>query len=1360
MLNNEETYKEILLKLSNPEIDKYENERFNPSNIINKKDTLKSFGITFSLPNCISYIIAKDKEILIKNINTVSIFKNIPNQNHVTFNSIYLTHFPIKNLTPIYVSDKQYILIIFTKIQVESYLINTEKNDISPKNILTSQFNKNILSSLIKVEFCKRTQNNKFKFVLACSNDKLYSIDLLPNYEYNQLIIDNVREIGYKSKGFFSYMKSTLLDSYFSNEKPTPKEDKKGYVEKSNNNENNAKINDIKYIGNDIISIVRDNYLFELINIKSGYYFYSKFLFDNINNKEYINNSKILVTEDIYFTNDDLKNTRRKIFLFFIYLNSHNINTLVSFRLMFIDIPENSLECPINDFKYYNSLIDIGTNVIFNNKQIQIIDGSIVDMIINRNKLWLLYIKNIQNNLNEKYFLKENYALKIYKLNEIENDIEKNLNENIFNNEILVDFNEKNLSYLYYKIDQINNNFDNIISKNKKIFTCLLNDEYFLSENIISFISKKYSIELNNKNSLYNFLKDKFLTNDDSPSIINEIILPLIQNELYLNNILCLGDFKNQDIDCITFIRQREVSFINTVNSFEKFNDYIKDIEFKILQLNYNESQIKDFIYSYLSTNDKNCLTEEENNFYTPLFIIFALLRVYLNENNLLFKNEDYILNVASNKNFSQYKDDIIKNCLNFNESSCGKIEFFLELINEIYCANKENIEKCISNIIDIFMNEYENLDNDDKYNNLVSELQNINEDINTVNINYKYCEIICKVILIKVNSLYSIANDIFCFKQWFDLYKDIILIEEPFNISDNKIDNFYIKNLILNLLCNHLTNFNTENISRINTFENKYMKGNLVTWIEKYVYSKFSNLGYDILNEQKNKFINCIICLILKDLFNNDQKSNIVNELLLNKDFKFLKIYNIIILKSKTNNNYNQRDLLSQLIICNAAENNINQMNNNLLLLYDKNNENNDTDYILNIAETYIKLRNYIINSNLFFEKNTLNHFSIMNYDLLINLLFNYILNDNIDIQTNVNSNDLLSITINTILNDVIENGFDINEDQSLVLFSNLENIIDNQINPTNYFLKNFFEKIKNSVLNKISIKCFASFIKSIKNSSKIAKFCYKNKNLISEICEIYEKELNDNENINKIENKINIYKFLNYCYLTLENYDKIIYISEKINKIIDIYLSIADVTLDELIYFYGRKIDTLTGAINAFTKKKQLNSFIKDDLTKLKNLKKEKAITTIKKEELNYYATTQNSNDNQLKELLKIKDDNESFIDYIFEFNNLNIAIQNDLIKYLGINEAKLFAFNLLNCLEWDESLKNSQNNKLLKNFMRSVYMDNERENEEYMFIVLEMLIRLKHSYLNSNEFGKILSTLEMKNKVRLNELLAHFS
>ena len=111
---------------------------------------------------------------------------------------------------------------------------------------------------------------------------------------------------------------------------------------------------------------------------------------------------------------------------------------------------------------------------------------------------------------------------------------------------------------------------------------------------------------------------------------------------------------------------------------------------------------------------------------------------------------------------------------------------------------------------------------------------------------------------------------------------------------------------------------------------------------------------------------------------------------------------------------------------------------------------------------------------------------------------------------------------------------------------------------------------------------------------------------------------------------------------------------------------------------------------------------------------------------------------------------------MDYIFEFNILKEAIESDLVKCLNLQEAKLFIYNLLNCLEYDVNQVTNEQSKLLDLFIKKIFMDTNRYNEEYMFITLEMLIRLNHSYLNSNNFEKILKTLEAKNKIRLQELL----
>ena len=122
-------------------------------------------------------------------------------------------------------------------------------------------------------------------------------------------------------------------------------------------------------------------------------------------------------------------------------------------------------------------------------------------------------------------------------------------------------------------------------------------------ENIIDFVNDKFNTEFKDKKLCFQFLENKYIINENMneiSSIIDDIILPLIQKELYMNNIICLGSFKNNDLDSVTFIRQKELSFINIVDSFEKLNDYIKEYEYQIRKLNFNESLVKEYIHSNL----------------------------------------------------------------------------------------------------------------------------------------------------------------------------------------------------------------------------------------------------------------------------------------------------------------------------------------------------------------------------------------------------------------------------------------------------------------------------------------------------------------------------------------------------------------------------------------------------------------------------------------------------------------------------------------------------------------------------------------------------------------------------------------
>ena len=1417
----DKSYKEILVKLTNTHIKEYESKNFSSNSLIQKRNP-NSCGVTFSMENCLSYMLVQENEIIIKNVRTINVFQKASNQNYITFTRIILNSEPIKNIIPLYFNKKEYFLIVFTKSNIQTYLINIDFNTPNKKNLMNCNFNKNILNIATKVEFCGKSNDGTLKFCIGCENGKIFTAELFPDFENYELIVKKVKEIGFVNKGFFSYFTSSLL-SKGSN---VTDSNTKNSSNKKNNNDDNNPINSLHYLGNNVVSVLRTNYLFQLINVNSGTIFYSEFLFDNIDNKDFIDDSKILSIVDESFTNDELKSTRRKIFYVFIYINSFSMNTLISFQLMFIDIPINNLSFTNNDFNNFYSTIDIGTNVKIKNRNNIIIYGEIIDMIINNNKLWIIYLnknnktefllnknENEDNNIN---YLNETYGLKI--INVLDNNIIENENEiNDIDEkdisqekEILVNFNEKNLFYLLgiinqlgYNLNGINNisknneieeNSNNTLEQNKIIFSCLQSEKYFLTENLIEFINTKFHKEIKNKNLCYKFLEEKYITNnnqDELGSIINEIILPLIQEELYMNQIISLGSFKNNDLDSVTFIRQKELSFINVVDSFEKINDYIKEYEYQIRKLNSDENKIKEFVHSNLSSGNKNC----------PLLLIFALNRIYLTEINLKIKNEKFLTNVFNKKDLEQFKNDIIKENLSCQMNPFNNLEFINELINEIYISYKDTIEENIKNIFIMYTQEFENIENQENFQKMLEKLQNIRntQKVNTININNKYCEIITKIILSRIDSLYNISNDIFCFKQWLNLYEDIIGLDTPLNIKENDIDIFYIRNLILYILCNHLTSFGSEDVARINIDNdggknNDVLSDKIVTWIEKFVFNKLSQLGYDILTEQKNKFINYAICLILKDIFTeNMNNSSIIKELIENKDYDLLNLYNSILINSKSSFNINIRDSLKLLIICNAAKDEITQMKNNLIYLYQKyaqydaeeNFEDNDYKYINNIKNYYIRLRNYLKSPNKFISKKTLQNFYLLNYDLLFNKFISF-LENNIELlidndEKNINTIDNCIIYI---LTDLIDSCFTENEDLCLIVYAKIENLINNVGVDIQKKKKEIFNKIKNEILSLICSKIFDSFISNNKQiTSTIIKLSKLNKDLLNKICQIqennltYDKNQNNNADINiqeinnlsinkssnsSIENKINIYHFLITCYNSLMKYEKIILISKEFNDIINIHISLNNVNLEELIYFYTQEITSIKNQINAYYKKKQLNSFISSDENDLEKINKEKIIIKMKIDILKYYASNVKDNNEEISEneILKIKEDNINFVDYIFEFNILKDAIEADLVKCLDFKEAKLFVYNILNNLIYDVNNKTNEDGKLLDLFVRNIYFDDKRYNDEYMFITLEIMLKLNHSYLASDNLEKILKTLEFKNKVRLQEMLYSLS
>ena len=65
-MEEDKSYKEILIKLTNQHIKEYESKNFQTSTLTNQRNK-NCFGVTFSMKNCLSYLLVQDNEIIIKN---------------------------------------------------------------------------------------------------------------------------------------------------------------------------------------------------------------------------------------------------------------------------------------------------------------------------------------------------------------------------------------------------------------------------------------------------------------------------------------------------------------------------------------------------------------------------------------------------------------------------------------------------------------------------------------------------------------------------------------------------------------------------------------------------------------------------------------------------------------------------------------------------------------------------------------------------------------------------------------------------------------------------------------------------------------------------------------------------------------------------------------------------------------------------------------------------------------------------------------------------------------------------------------------------------------------------------------------
>ena len=1266
------TYKEVLLTL--PSNNKFENnisQNFLPfQNSISSIKNNKSFGETLSLPHHMIYVIAMDNIITIKTINTMNITIN----SEVEFTSSFsftVNSNILENLTLLkyFNDDYHYILIFFTSNNTVYFNIMNAETNKSEVNLMYDLKN-NFESS--SVEFIGFSNNGIFNFILGNSNGNLMYLNLLYDTNKNSLS-NNVKYINTQQKGFFENFSNRF--NYF----------------KNNNEVENIGINSMKYIGNDLICFIRCNFVFEVFNIKKEKKIFSMNFTENKNNNEILSSSKILfqVSET---TLSEFQLGQKKIFNIMLYFNSQINYSLITFDLWFCNIPNINSKIISTDLNLFYNSIDLGDEVKLVNKRINILPGIIIDMTIKDEKLWIIMqIKN--SNL-----IQCKYDIKII-------NIDSSSEENEFIDELLygynnfssVDFLEKKLLNLFYMIKQINLNSSISNLKHNKIFISILsNEEYLSNESLINFINMKFSENFQSKKKVIQFLKDLYINNNENnKSLYQEIIMPMILDELNNNSIISIGSFENLDIKSVVLLRQKGISLLKNVGAFERIEQIIFNYEIQLRKIicntQYNifdtyslEKEVSVYIHNEITTNDIN-----------SLFLSLALIRIYMTEVNLFSSNEDYL-----NKKFSDEKDlnnfiiNVIGNKVNIQYNSCNNIEFIHEILNDIFLNHRNEI----LTYMQIIINQYNKMFKEASFKNNNLDIRMSENEYNKI-INSKYCEIISKLVLNHITSLYHISRDLICLIQWRknNIPLEDLFAEENFQnkynlISkiDDDIKNFFTESFILYIISKHLTYFNTDIVSKIpkSTLNNSLRYKDMeVSCLEYLVFDKFSEFGNDILAQKKNDYINFTISSLLYDLFvinkNPGNNSFILKMLLDNKDYNFIIL---ITLMTKTENlkiNSLRLRIISNYNLGNKEE------TKKLLreyFIYAK-----SKNHLENIENDFDDFQKYINNENL-------TDFYFLGFQFLFPIYENYFNNPDLEQIDIYNKN---KEKINIFIGKLFDSCFLNDPESVLILYAMLKNN------------KNIYFVVENCIIEKFQNYLLFSYQKIINSENPndnffISKLIIYDYELLLKVCLKIENELKNNyKNINinneggNVDFELDKFKALIFCYSKMKEYQRLTEISHFYSKLIDGMIETDSLNLDNILLLLKEKISALNNSIIGCQRRKDSIKYLD-----IYEYEKEKVIAENKYLIIEFYLTTTN---NKIKEIINedsiamIKNGRINMLNMIFKLKLYSMAIKTNLVKYLPLNEAELFTFNMI------KSLKKENEKKLLSLFINKITRDN---------------------------------------------------
>lgn len=1281
---------------------------------------VRTRGSTHTLSNEIIYVTIENNLIKLVSLSTQidNVNQNMNNDDLVKTYQFSLPSLILDSVTIINANKaaNSYFITVFTDNGHIQRLFKEPKADFT---ILRGSYQDNL--NIVSVEYIYTTQSSLL-YALGSSTGQIYLMSLID--DNGRLVLLHKQTINLSSnKSLFRVFQEQIENG----------------------------INSMKYLGNNLLCCLDTLLMFTVYDINTKRVIYSNLLLSN--EKEELLSSKIIF-EIVDFSRKEIEGNR--IFNVLFYLEYSNTYEVVSLELWFKNIPECLLMLQSGmTIEDQFARIELGNDLSIKSKKVYLLKGQLIDMNIQNGKLWLI-VENKRKTMNHiqeiplesqfiinKDFI-DKFSIDILTLQPIDITCEDNAYIQ-FNSDDVFDYKEKKLKQVFNILYQINSNTSlALIEKKELCLSLLTNEEYFEKETLIKAHNEVFKQKFSNKSEVIDMLKH----NSDIP--LDEVLIPyLINEELNCNKISLIGCFKDNQMLNLGLIRQRGIGVIRPIGFFERIDQEIYQHEYHLRNiitnhrsdLNHCKKTIEEKVEEY-------ALIECKYNQSNALYIIFALIRIYLTESNLLLTNEDYLIRL-----FQQYPSmsiiSLIKNVFEDNLLIQSNNLTFLEFIHLILKDLINNNSDSIVEGVNAIMNEYVNIGI--KTEDLLSKTNGAMEDgSSSEGLNDIYCKIVFQIAMNKISGMFHVSRDLMALLSWKKVYSEYEEINDAVdNINEESIRLLFIETFASYLFSNHLTNILLTNSIRMTS--KTLIKE--IKFLDQLVLDNLSKYKVDFLRKNNNENIDILIKMIMPDF--RSKNESIV--------FLYQKAYlhgefGLLLLLTHITSDSNSLQSVFLDILCKTKQTQSTKQNNsnsiskeinayylNLLNMINTSDgqkefeqfelfyhsmclESSDFQPFKNcsiLIRGYYYIENQLLRS---LKQNEMTNFYLQSFNWIYPKL-----------QEISKENKEEDKEINAFISKFINSEIQVDAKYAFVCYNTIK-----QSNKSQIFIANVIESFTNYLMTTIQFKNKTSFVSLLIDNDY---------ELLSQICLNLEKKcmmtntelqslLSTNSNKQQEQqSSSNLFYFLFSIYFQMKDYQLACSIMFKYARVLQTTIDTDNFPAENMIYLYQEKIATLNNVIIMLKKCHGSNQyFLYDRQPELKpvlieDLIKEKNFAGVKVVLLKKYNSTK-----ELKEVIneemisKIKKDN-CLLNLIFQMRMYDLITGMNMISFVSETQGKIMIYNFISNLlrQCDNSDSSSNSKQEIDYEMIKVFIDQVKESQcdEFAYQALEALLYFHSQY-----------------------------